>query len=153
MSVTACIRDICTQVMMMMTTITMTTTTIINVCRQVKSVCPHVTCGGFRPPDRRDVHGPRHVSPILAVIGNPRTSPWWQPHYSDNTAGWKYFYNVSSYVIMCAVFQWTQGGGGGGSVNSWATGWVIFHQLTNLQAKDGAEEPVTTVTSHCSFGS
>lgn len=47
---------------------------------------------------RCDLHCRRRVSPVLAVTVNPGMSPRWQPHYSDNSAGWKYFCDV----MMCS---------------------------------------------------
>lgn len=62
-----------------------------------------------RPPEshgcfaRCDLHSRRHASPVLAVTGNPGTSPRWQPHYSDNSAGWKSFRYVPRDAAMCSV--------------------------------------------------
>ena len=52
---------------------------------------------------RCDLHSRRHASPVLAVTGNPGMSPRWQPHYSDNSAGWKSFRCVPRDAGMCSV--------------------------------------------------
>lgn len=108
-----------------------------------------------RPPEshgcfaRCDLHSRRHASPVLAVTGNPGTSPRWQPHYSDNSAGWKSFRYVPRDAAMCSVPR-----DACETFNSRRCRAVRYISTAcDLQATERAEETVTTATNHSSRGS